>query len=164
MSTENSEFSLAAIEEAAAKFFDTRAPFEKWLHSLEPEVETVTEVGDFDCEVIFAGVLRVDGLIRGHIRSAHGTLVMSEHGRVEADVDVRTAIIDGYLEGTLRATEYVVLNSTARVAGDIHTSSLTINDGAVFEGNSYFLERRIYSEIYEVEGESDAQMAMAVGV
>jgi cytoskeletal protein CcmA (bactofilin family) len=163
MSTEKSEFS-SATEEAAAEFFDTKAPFEKWLQSREVTGEITSADENFDCEVIFTGVLKVDGLIRGHIRSAHGTLVMTEHGRVEADVDVRVAIIDGYLEGTLRATEHVVLNSTARVAGDIHTPSLSMKDGAVFEGNSYFLERRIYSEICQVETESEAQMAMVAGV
>jgi len=115
-------------------------------------------------EVFFEDVLKVDGFIKGHVRSAYGTLLMTENGRIEADVDVRVAIIDGHLEGTLRATEHVVLNSTARVAGDIHTPSLSIKDGAVFEGNSYFLERRVYSEICQVETESDAQLAMVAGV
>jgi cytoskeletal protein CcmA (bactofilin family) len=160
MSTVNSEFSLAAIEEAAAKFFDTKAPFEKWLQSLG----WVSADANFDCEVFFEDVLKVDGFIKGHVRSAYGTLLMTENGRIEADVDVRVAIIDGHLEGTLRATEHVVLNSTARVAGDIHTPSLSIKDGAVFEGNSYFLERRVYSEICQVETESDAQLAMVAGV
>jgi len=44
---------------------------------------------------------------------------------------VLVAIIDGYLEGNLRAIEHVVLNSKARVAGDIHMPSLSIRDGAV---------------------------------
>jgi cytoskeletal protein CcmA (bactofilin family) len=109
--------------------------------------------------VVFDGVLRVDGVVKGNIRSAHGTLITTEQGRVEADVDVRVAIIDGYLEGTLRATEHVILNSTARVAGDIYTASLSIKNGAVFEGKSFSLERLIHSEISEEEG----QMMMAVG-
>jgi cytoskeletal protein CcmA (bactofilin family) len=142
MSTKDSEFSLAAIEEAAALFFDTSAPLD-------------------ECEVIFAGVLRVDRLIKGQIRSAHGTLVMTERGRIEADVDVRVAIIDGCLAGTLRATEHVVLGSTARVTGDIHTPSLSISDGAVFEGQSYFLERGIYSEICKLESNSEVPLVMA---
>jgi cytoskeletal protein CcmA (bactofilin family) len=73
-------------------------------------------------------------------------------------------MVDEYLEGTLRTMEPVLLNSTARVRGDIHTPSLSIRDGAVFEGNSYFLAPDIYSEICPVESESDAQMAMAARV
>jgi len=56
---------------------------------------------------------------------------MTARGHVQADVDVLVAIIDGYLEGNLRAIEHVVLNSKARVAGDIHMPSLSIRDGAV---------------------------------
>ena len=104
-----------------------------------------------DCEVVFDGILKVDGTMKGNIRSAQGTLLMTERGHVEADVDVRVAIIDGYLEGNLRATEHVLLNSNARVSGDIHTPSLSIRDGAVFEGQSFFLERLIYSEICKLE-------------
>jgi cytoskeletal protein CcmA (bactofilin family) len=153
------EFSLNAIEEAAARFFDTKAPFEKWLQTLE----SFAPVEQTESEVLFAGVLRVDSLIKGQVRSAHGTLLLTEPGRVEADVDVRVAVIDGYLHGELRATEYVVLGPTARVYGDIHTPSLSIKDGAVFEGNSYFLERRIYSEICKSENNPEVELAMAAG-
>ena len=171
------EFSLAAAEEAVAPFFDTRAPFEQWLGSLESNTPInlgqVVDCSDeafqiegseaSDCEVVFDGILKVDGALKGSIRSAHGTLLMTAGGRVLADVDVRVAIIDGYLEGNLRATEHVVLNSNAIVAGDIHTSSLSIRDGAVFEGNSFFLERLIYSEICKVETDVEASLAMTVG-
>jgi cytoskeletal protein CcmA (bactofilin family) len=161
MSNESlSEFSLAAIEEAAAQFFDTKALFDEWIQSRE----IAGSNDESECEVIFAGVLRVDGLIRGQIRSAHGTLFMTERGRIEADVDVRVAIIDGYLAGTLRATEHVVLGSNSRVTGDIHTPSLSISDGAVFEGQSYFLERGIYSEICKLESDWEVPLAMVAAV
>jgi cytoskeletal protein CcmA (bactofilin family) len=149
------DFSLSALEEAAANFFDTKAPFEKWLQTQEGFAQAE------QAEVLFAGILRVDSLIKGQVRSAHGTLLLTEPGRVEADVDVRVAVIDGYLQGDLRATEYVILSPTARVYGDIHTPSLSIKDGAFFEGNSYFLERRIYSEICNIENNPEVELAMA---
>ena len=156
MSIENLQYALNELEKTGAQFFDTKAPFEKWLQSLN---QTSSPGGTDNSEVVFDGVFRVDGVVKGNIRSAHGTLITTEQGRVEADVDVRVAIIDGYLEGTLRATEHVILNSTARVAGDIYTASLSIKNGAVFEGKSFSLERLIHSEISEEEG----QMMMAVG-
>ena len=116
-----------------------------------------------NCEVIFAGVLRVDGLLSGNIRSAHGTLVMTDQGRVKADVDVRIALIDGYLEGNLRATEQVVLDRNARVAGNIYSPSLTIKDGAVFEGRSFLLERSVYAEICEVQANQELLLSTTAG-
>ena len=177
LSTVASEFSLAAVEKAAALFFDTRAPFEEWQLALDSNTQTKTDdiVEDSDetfqiegveasnCEVVFDGILKVDGALKGNILSAHGTLLVTASGHVEADVDVRVAMIDGYLEGNLRATEHVVLNSNAKVAGDIHTPSLSIRHGAVFEGNSYFLEPGIYSEICKVGTDVEASLAMTVG-
>lgn len=152
-------------------FFDTRALFEQWLTSLKGIAPAVSESAskeirsftESNCEVIFEGVLQVDSLLKGNIRSAYGTLVMSEQGKVEADVDVRIAIVDGCIEGNLRATEFVVLERNARVAGNIHTPSLQIKDGAVFEGTSFFLERGTYSEIQKVETETEASQVSAVG-
>jgi cytoskeletal protein CcmA (bactofilin family) len=166
----------AACEESAAVLFDTRAPFEQWLQLLEairakPEIslssETETRHADAvhpesfvgtECDVTFEGVLRVDGRLKANIHSADGILVMSQLGRVEADVDVRVALIDGYLEGNIWATEHVLLDSNARVAGNIHSPSLSIKDGAVFEGRSVLLERKggnDLSEPCEVESKAD---------
>jgi cytoskeletal protein CcmA (bactofilin family) len=162
--------SEAAIEDPAAMFFDVRSTFERWLTSVDanyrnpgerqPTLETFSES---DCDVIFEGVLQVDSLVKGNIRSAYGTLMIGKEGRVEADVDVRIAIIDGSLKGELRATDYVVLETTARVSGNVHTPSLEIKDGAVFDGSSFFIEQGIHSAICTVETETEVPRATAVG-
>ena len=165
MSTESFDLSSCenvTVAEARSLTFDTQAPFEQWLQSLDApalDLESTTST----CEVVFDGELHVNGLLTGNIRSAQGTLVMSPQGRVKADVDVRVALIDGHLEGTLRATEYVVLDRNARVAGNIHTPSLTIKDGAVFEGTSFMLERSIYAEICEPQSSQATAQAMSAG-
>lgn len=138
-------FESGSINVEVPSWPDTRDLFEQWLQRLEtPSVQVI----DYeDSDVVFDGVLQVDGLVKGSIQSAHGTLVMSEQGHVLANVDVRVAYIDGYLEGSLRATEEVVLDQNARVAGDIYTPSLSIRDGAVFEGKSFVLERAVYADL-----------------
>lgn len=145
--------------------FDIPSLFEKWCHSLNYNLrsESTINFAPTDSEIIFEGVLHVESVVRGNIRSAHGTLIMTAVGAVEADVDVRAAIIDGQLKGTLRATEHVVLKSNARVTGDIHTPSLTINDGAVFDGSSYFLERDIYTSLKRLDQDNEAMQVLAVG-
>lgn len=164
------DFTEAVVEDAAVMFFDTREPFEKWLMSLcatpqyyyfEDESISFEGFRDSNCEVVFDGILRVDGLLKGNIRSTHGTLVMTDQGRVEADVDVRIAIIDGCLEGNLKASEQVVLNSGARVNGNIHTPSLSVKDGALFEGNVFFLRRNVYSDFCGAKQEAEMTEAMA---
>lgn len=162
--------SEAGIEDHASVFFDVRSTFERWLTAVDAsyrnpgeQQSTFQTFAESDCDVVFEGVLQVDSLVKGNIRSAYGTLLISAEGRVEADVDVRIAIVDGSLKGELRATEYVVLESTARVSGNIHTPSLEIKDGALFEGSSFFIEPGIHSAICTVETETEVPRATAVG-
>lgn len=165
--------STETAEGSAAIFFDTRGVFDQWLLSLnvspKQEPQLAPRDAEFEsfqetnCDVTFDGVLQIDSLVKGNIRSAYGTLMMSRQGQVKADVDVRIAIIDGCLEGKLRATEHVVLESSARVSGEIHTPSLEIKDGAVFEGTSFFIERGKDSQICTVDMETEVLQASAVG-
>jgi len=42
--------------------------------------------------------------------------------------------------GNVQASQRIVLQSQARVEGNISTYSLFINDGATFEGNVFFMK------------------------
>jgi cytoskeletal protein CcmA (bactofilin family) len=86
-------------------------------------------------EVAFKGMLRVDGHLTGTIISEKGTLIVSSGGRVDADINVATAKINGSIHGNIVANERIELGRTAQVHGDIQTPVLIIEQGAVFEGN-----------------------------
>ena len=70
--------------------------------------------------------------------SSQGTLVVTEHGKLQADVEVTVAMIDGIFKGNITATEGVVLENHALVIGDIYTPELTIRGGAIIEGKVRF--------------------------
>ena len=131
--------------------------FEEWLRSLEnvttspvtntsPTCEEENPPANFylesspgsDCEVSFEGVLHIEGHLAGNIRSFNGTLVMPEQVKIEADIDVGVALINGRVNGNITASQRVVLQSHARVEGNINTPSLSISDGAIFEGDCVF--------------------------
>ena len=85
----------------------------------------------------FSGGLRVDGEVTGNIVSLPGepsTLVLSEHGRVNGEINVAHLVMNGVVMGTVRADEYLELQSKARVTGDVHYRTLEIQLGAVVEG------------------------------
>jgi cytoskeletal protein CcmA (bactofilin family) len=86
-------------------------------------------------EVGFKGMLRVDGHLTGTIISEKGTLIVSSGGRVDANIKVATAKINGSIHGDIVATERLELGRTAQVHGDINTPVLIIEQGATFEGN-----------------------------
>jgi cytoskeletal protein CcmA (bactofilin family) len=128
--------------------------FEEWLRSLgtasicpssntsPTRDEADTPLADFylessagsACEVSFEGVLYIEGQLAGNIRSLTGTLVMPEQVMIEADIGVGVALINGRVNGNITASRRVVLQSQARVEGNISTPSLSIKDGAIFEG------------------------------
>lgn len=70
--------------------------------------------------------------------SCRGTLVVTEHGKLQADVEVTVAMIDGVFKGKITATKGVVLENHALVIGDIYTPELTIRGGAIIEGKVRF--------------------------
>lgn len=86
-------------------------------------------------EAVFKGMLRVDGHLTGRINSEKGTLIVSSGGRVDADIEVATAKINGVVNGDIIASERLELGRTAEVHGNVQTPVLVIEQGAIFEGN-----------------------------
>jgi cytoskeletal protein CcmA (bactofilin family) len=88
-------------------------------------------------DVNFSGGMRIDGRVNGNVVAVQGkpsTLVLSEHARVNGEVNVTHLVINGAITGTVYASEYMELQSKARVNGDVHYTSLEIQLGAVVEG------------------------------
>ncbi|HUX89109.1 MAG TPA: polymer-forming cytoskeletal protein [Gallionellaceae bacterium] len=88
-------------------------------------------------DVHFTGGLRVDGEIDGSIIATPGkpsTLVLSEHARVNGEVNVTHLVVNGEVTGPVNAAEYLELQSKSKVIGDIHYKTLEIQLGAVVEG------------------------------
>jgi cytoskeletal protein CcmA (bactofilin family) len=87
--------------------------------------------------VIFAGGLRVDGEIKGDVRTGEGeagTLVVSEQARIEGEIHVAHLVVNGTIVGPVHATELIELQPRSRVSGDVHYTSLEMHLGAIVEG------------------------------
>jgi cytoskeletal protein CcmA (bactofilin family) len=87
--------------------------------------------------VIFSGGLRIDGEVKGDVRSAEGqtgTLVISEHARVEGEIAVAHLVVNGTVVGPVEATDFLELQPRSRVTGDVHYTSIEMHLGAVVEG------------------------------
>ena len=55
-------------------------------------------------ETTFDAMLRVDGHLKGSVTSEDGTLIIGANGRVDADILVSEAIINGSVEGDVTAS------------------------------------------------------------
>lgn len=78
--------------------------------------------------------LRVDGRVKGNVTTSE-SLVIGKEGNINGEVVVRNAILGGKLKGKLTAAGKVVLESRSVFRGELKTSKLVIDEGAIFEGN-----------------------------
>jgi len=88
-------------------------------------------------DIAFSGGLRIDGEVRGNVRaldSQSGTLVIGELGRIEGDVDAARVIVNGAVTGRVAASEFIRLQSKARIDCDVVYGQAEIHRGAVVSG------------------------------
>jgi len=76
----------------------------------------------------------IEGRFQGKIVLPSGTLTVAKGAKVEADIRVRSLLLQGELKGTVRAAEKAVIAETAEMAGDVITPKITIANGARFAG------------------------------
>lgn len=91
-------------------------------------------------ETTFEAMLRVDGHLKGQVRSEGGTLIIGATGAVDANIYVGEALVNGSVNGDISATEKLTLGRSARVVGNIKAPRLIIEDGAVLEGTCSMIE------------------------
>jgi cytoskeletal protein CcmA (bactofilin family) len=109
---------------------------EKTVSARTGELHTLLGKGsEFDGKLSFEGQVRIDGKYTGQI-TTKDVLVIGESAKVNAEINAGTVIINGTVEGVIRATQLVELHPPARVKGTIETPALSMEKGVIFEGNT----------------------------
>lgn len=80
-----------------------------------------------------SGDIRIDGTLTGSL-STSGKLVIGETGKIKGDITCKNSDISGVVEGKILVSELLTLKLTAKILGDIITSRLTVEPGALFTG------------------------------
>jgi len=75
--------------------------------------------------------LHIDGKVEGDVSCT--SLVQGESGEIVGAVKAESARLSGSVRGTITVRDLVVLR-TARIQGDVHYDSLTIEQGAQVDG------------------------------
>lgn len=88
---------------------------------------------EFEGKLSFEGQVRIDGRFSGQI-STKDTLVVGEGARVNAEISAGHVVVNGTIEGNIKATSMVELHPPARVKGSIEAPALAIDKGVIFEG------------------------------
>lgn len=83
----------------------------------------------------FSNDLVIDGRIEGEVNS-EGDLTVGENARILGDINTRSAVVLGKVDGNITVTDRCELKQNAELSGDIVASKLAIEEGAVFLGSS----------------------------
>jgi cytoskeletal protein CcmA (bactofilin family) len=99
------------------------------------EVHTLLGKGsEFEGKLTFEGQVRIDGKFSGQIFTKD-VLVIGDGARVTAEINAGTVIINGSVEGNVKATQLIELHSPGRVKGNLESPALTMERGVIFEGS-----------------------------
>jgi cytoskeletal protein CcmA (bactofilin family) len=79
--------------------------------------------------------LYIDGEVQGKLRLGNARVTVGPNGRVHADIEAREIVIDGTVNGNLKASERTHFGSSSRVEGSVVTPRIGIDDGARLRGN-----------------------------
>jgi len=101
-------------------------------------------------DIVSEGEVHISGTVKGDVIAKKITI--DEGGAVIGAIETESAQIAGALTGRLTAAT-VTLGTTARVVADITHVSLTIEQGAVFEG---------YSRRVDAIGHEEATLPLAL--
>jgi cytoskeletal protein CcmA (bactofilin family) len=78
--------------------------------------------------------LYLDGVVRGTVRLDGAQVTVGPRGRIYADVEADQIVVQGQVEGHLRAHRRVEVGSAGVVRGDIYAARLHVQEGAIVCG------------------------------
>ena len=106
--------------------------------------------------------LYVDGQVEGSISLKNYSLTVGPNGQVKASVEAKGLVVQGKLEGNIRAAERVELKKSAIVVGDIVTQRIAIEDGGYFKGKVE-IQREAGKTEAAVAAKTEAPAAVTTG-
>jgi len=81
-----------------------------------------------------SGNIVIEGIVEGSLKSDK-MISIKDKARVVAEVEAQHALIGGEVQGNIKVKGYLEILGSAKISGDIEANSLSIAQGAVFNGN-----------------------------
>jgi cytoskeletal protein CcmA (bactofilin family) len=106
--------------------------------------------------------LYIDGETQGKVRLPNARVTVGPNGRVQADIEAREIIIEGTVQGNLKAGERLHLGAGSRVQGSVLTPRFAIEDGARLRGKVEMVRIGASQSASSVGTSADASKAKAM--
>ena len=80
--------------------------------------------------------IRIDGHVNGTVEVGQHELLLGPGSEVTANVNARSVLVGGKLEGDVTATDRVQIQATGVLLGDVVSPRLMIHDGGMLRGKA----------------------------
>jgi len=95
--------------------------------------------------------LYMDGVVEGTISLTGARLTIGPNARVQADLQAQDIVIQGQVDGKVRATGRIELRSSAIVRGDLFAERLSIEENATVKGRVELTESTVKPAVATAE-------------
>jgi len=102
----------------------------------EPDNTTINLISvgtDITGDIKSNGDIRIDGSLTGNLNTK-GKVVIGTTGKVKGEVICKNSEVAGIIEGKILVGQLLNLKASSKIYGDINTSKLSIEPGAIFSG------------------------------
>ena len=79
--------------------------------------------------------LFVEGRVEGKIELAQHSVTIGPSGRIKADIQGRSIVVMGEVEGNLVGSEQIFLRQSSKVRGNLVAPRVSLEDGSDFKGS-----------------------------
>lgn len=84
------------------------------------------------------GNIVIEGQLEGSVKT-DANLFIGEKAKVIANIEANDAVINGEVRGGLKIHQYLALGPTAKITGDINYSEISIEKGALINGQIIYV-------------------------
>jgi cytoskeletal protein CcmA (bactofilin family) len=96
-------------------------------------INLISNGTDITGDIKSTGDIRIDGSLTGNLNTK-GKVVIGQTGKVNGEINCKNLEISGIIEGRVIVNQLLVLKASSKILGDIVTSKLSIEPGAIFSG------------------------------
>jgi cytoskeletal protein CcmA (bactofilin family) len=97
-------------------------------------INLISNGTDITGDIKSNGDIRIDGSLTGNLNTK-GKVVIGPTGKVNGEVICKNSEVSGIVEGKITVGQLLNLKASSKILGDIATSKLSIEPGAIFSGN-----------------------------
>lgn len=129
------------------------SPVSAPVSSSSKEVNVISKGTLIRGDVISDGDIRIDGEVKGTIRSRSKVMVGPE-GMVDGDVECVHAEVLGRMKGSLKVQDHLYLRGNARMEGDVLTTHFEMEPSVRFNGKCTMEDKVELSPMGKHEGKA----------